>query len=373
MLQTAGFSLPSKVHIHGFLTVDGEKMSKSKGTFVRAATYLKHLEPGYLRYYYASKLSTKVDDIDLNLDEFVNKINSDLVGKVVNLASRSAKFVEQQGLSKTYPEDRGLFARAAAEGDAIAAAYELGDTSQAMRRIMALADQANPYVEQNRPWELRKDRAKQTELQDICTVALNLFRQLAIYLAPVLPRLAEQCEELFDEPITDWKQSGSPLTGKLIRPFRHMISRIETKQVQAMFDESREPLSETSSTVHFQDSGDPLESEPLAEQITIDDFSKVDLRIARIVAAEPIPEARKLLKLTLSLGGEEQRTVFAGIKAAYQPEALIGRLVVCVANLAPRKMKFGTSQGMVIASGPGGGDVFLLHPDDGAIPGQRVH
>lgn len=373
MLKTAGFSLPNKVHIHGFLTVDGEKMSKSKGTFVRAATYLKHLEPGYLRYYYASKLGTKVDDIDLNLDEFVNKINSDLVGKVVNLASRSAKFVEQQGLSKTYPEDGGLFARAAVEGNAIATAYELGDTSQAMRRIMALADQANPFVEQNRPWELRKDQAKQAELQDICTVTLNLFRQLAIYLAPVLPRLAEQCEELFDEPITDWKQSGSPLTGKPIRPFRHMISRIETKQVQAMIDESREPLSETSSTAHFQDSGDPLESEPLAEQITIDDFSKVDLRIARIVAAESIPEARKLLKLTLSLGGEERRTVFAGIKAAYQPQALIGRLVVCVANLTPRKMKFGTSEGMVIASGPGGGDVFLLYPDDGASPGQRVH
>jgi methionyl-tRNA synthetase len=373
MLKTAGFTLPTKVHIHGFLTVNGEKMSKSKGTFVRAATYRKHLEAGYLRYYYAAKLSSKVDDLDLNLDEFVTKINSDLVGKVVNLASRSAKFVQQQGLAETYPEDGGLFARGAAEGDLIATAYEQCDYSQAMRRIMALADQANPYVEQNRPWELRKDPAKFSQLQDVCTVALNLFRQIVIYLAPVLPRLAQQCEQLLGDPITDWMQSQTPLIGRPINPFQHMIRRIDKPQVQAMIDESRDDTLANPDVRSLQDSGDPLAAEPVADEISIDDFSKVDLRIARVIAAESIPEARKLLKLTLSLGGEEQRTVFAGIKTAYQPESLLGRLVVCVANLAPRKMKFGTSEGMVIASGPGGNEVFLLSPDQGAAPGQRVH
>lgn len=373
MLKTAGFTLPTKVHIHGFLTVNGEKMSKSKGTFVRAATYRKHLEAGYLRYYYAAKLSSKVDDLDLNLDEFVTKINSDLVGKVVNLASRSAKFVQQQGLAKTYPEDGGLFARGAAEGDLIATAYEQCDYSQAMRRIMALADQANPYVEQNRPWELRKDPAKLSQLQDVCTVALNLFRQIVIYLAPVLPRLAQQCEQLLGDPITDWMQSQTPLIGRPVNPFQHMIHRIDKPQVQAMIDESRDDTLANPDVNSSQDSGDPLATEPVADEISIDDFSKVDLRIARVIAAESIPEARKLLKLTLSLGGEEQRTVFAGIKTAYQPESLLGRLVVCVANLAPRKMRFGTSEGMVIASGPGGDEVFLLSPDQGAAPGQRVH
>ena len=373
MLKTAGFTLPTKVHIHGFLTVNGEKMSKSKGTFVRAATYRKHLEAGYLRYYYAAKLSSKVDDLDLNLDEFVTKINSDLVGKVVNLASRSAKFVQQQGLAETYPEDGGLFARGAAEGDLIATAYEQCDYSQAMRRIMALADQANPYVEQNRPWELRKDPAKLSQLQDVCTVALNLFRQIVIYLAPVLPRLAQQCEQLLGDPITDWMQSQTPLIGRPVNPFQHMIHRIDKPQVQAMIDESRDDTLANPDVRSLQDSGDPLAAEPVADEISIDDFSKVDLRIARVIAAESIPEARKLLKLTLSLGGEEQRTVFAGIKTAYQPESLLGRLVVCVANLAPRKMKFGTSEGMVIASGPGGNEVFLLSPDQGAAPGQRVH
>ena len=373
MLKTAGFCLPTKVHIHGFLTVDGEKMSKSRGTFVRAATYLKHLEPGYLRYYYATKLSAKVDDIDLNLDEFVSKINADLVGKVVNLASRSAKFVQQQGLSDTYPEDGGLFAHAAKEGDLIASAYELCDYSQAIRLIMALADGANPYVEQNRPWELSKDPSKLGQLQDVCTVALNLFRQIAIYLAPVLPRLGIQCEQLLGEPVTDWKQSQTPLTGSPVNPFKHMIHRIDKPKVQAMIDESRDDALETTSDNVSSDSGDALAAEPLAEEITIDDFAKVDLRVARVIAAESIPEARKLLKLTLSLGGAQQRTVFAGIKAAYQPEALVGRLVICVANLAPRKMKFGTSEGMVIASGPGNSEVFLLSPDEGAVPGQRVH
>jgi methionyl-tRNA synthetase len=373
MLKTAGFTLPTKVHIHGFLTVDGEKMSKSKGTFVRASTYLRHLEPAYLRYYYASKLSAKVDDIDLNLEEFAQKVNSDLVGKVVNLASRSAKFAHSTGMADSYPDDGGLFTYAAAEGQVIAEAYEKGDTALAMRKILALADRANPYVEEKRPWELNKDPERQGELQEVCTVALNLFRQLAIYLAPVLPKLADACSSLLGEPIEHWDQAQKPLLGTPVQKFKHMIQRIQPPQVHAMIDESREDKSPSPDNTQVTDESQPLIDEPLADEITIDDFVKVDLRVARVLTAETIPEARKLLKLTLDLGGNEQRTVFAGIKAAYNPEKLVGRLVVCVANLAPRKMKFGTSEGMVIAAGPGGEDVFLLSPDSGAQPGQRVH
>ena len=373
MLKTAGFSLPTKVHIHGFLTVGGEKMSKSKGTFIRASTYLKHLDPGYLRYYYASKLSSKIDDIDLNLEEFVQKVNADLVGKVVNLASRAAKFVHATGLANSYPDDGGLFAYAAAEGQAIADAYEKGETAQAMRKILALADRANPYVEKKRPWELNKDPERQQELQEVCSVALNLFRQLAIYLAPVLPKLAHACGSLLNEPIEHWEQAQKPLVGTPVQKFEHMIQRLQPQQVQAMIDESREETSEPLPSSSATDDPQSFIDEPLAAEITINDFAKVDLRVARVLNAETIPDARKLLKLTLSLGGEEQRTVFAGIKAAYDPEKLVGRLVVCVANLAPRKMKFGTSEGMVVAAGPGGEEVFLLSPDGGAQPGQRVH
>ncbi len=373
MLKTAGFTLPTKVHIHGFLTVGGEKMSKSKGTFIRASTYLKHLDPAYLRYYYASKLSAKVDDIDLNLEEFVQKVNADLVGKVVNLASRAAKFVHATGLATSYPEDGGLFNYAAAEGQAIAEAYEKGDIAQAMRRILALADRANPYVEEKRPWELNKDSDRKHELQEVCTVALNLFRQLAIYLSPVLPQLADACSDLLGEPVEHWEQAQRPLIGTPVQKFKHMIQRIQPQQVQAMIEESREDEPQTQTASTPSDDSQPLLDEPLAAEITIDDFAKVDLRVARVLNAESIPEARKLLKLTLGLGGDEQRTVFAGIKAAYDPETLVGRLVVCVANLAPRKMKFGTSEGMVVAAGPGKEEVFLLSPDSGAQPGQRVH
>jgi methionyl-tRNA synthetase len=374
MLKVAGFQLPAKVHIHGFLTVGGEKMSKSKGTFVKASTYLKHLDPAYLRYYYASKLGSRLEDIDLNLDEFAAKVNADLVGKVVNLASRSAKFVEATGLSPTYPDDGGLFEAAAAAGDEIGEAYEVCDYGRAMRLVMELADRANPYVETAAPWNLRKDATQAKRLQDVCTVALNLFRQLAIYLAPVLPRLAEQTGRLLGKPIEHWNDSKSPLLGSSVAKFEHMLVRLDKKDIDKMIEESREvETPEAPPAPAFEDSGQPLLDEPLAEQCTIDDFSKVDLRIARVVAAEEIPEARKLLKLTVSLGGDERRTVFAGIKSAYQPQDLVGRLVVVVANLAPRQMKFGLSQGMVTAAGSGGTDIFLLSPDSGAKPGQRVH
>ncbi len=378
MLKTAGFNLPEKVHIHGFLTVGGEKMSKSKGTFIRAATYLEHLNPSYLRYYYASKLSPRVDDLDLNMEEFAQKINSDLVGKVVNLASRAAKFVEQTGLSETYPDDEGLFEKAASEGDAIAAAYENCDFNRAMRHIMAVADRANQFVEHAQPWTLRKDPEKAQQLQDICTVVLNLFRQIAVYISPVLPKLAEQTAELLGSPIESWEETKTPLLGTPVNKFKHMMKRVEAKDVEAMVADSVEPEETTTAEsatgeAQFDDSDKPLADEPLAETCTFDDFVKVDLRVARIVAAEHVPEARKLLQLTLSLGGDQRRNVFAGIKSAYDPEKLVGRLVVCAANLAPRKMKFGMSEGMVIASGPGGEEIFLLSPDEGAQPGQRVH
>ena len=371
MLKVAGFQLPTQVHIHGFLTVGGEKMSKSKGTLVRAATYLCYLDPSYLRYYYASKLGPRLEDLDWNLDEFVNKINADLVGKVVNLASRSARFVQDQPLSARYPDDGGLFARAAATGETIAAAYESCDYNRAMRLIMELADHANAYVESAAPWKLKNDPAAATQLRDVCTVALNLFRQLAVYLAPVLPRLANQTGELLNMPIRHWDESQRPLVGVQVAKFQHMMQRIEKKDVDAMIEESREP--EASNTPAMRDSGQPLKEEPLAPTCTLDDFTKVDLRVARVVAAEEVPEARKLLKLTLSLGGDHHRSVFAGIKAAYRPQDLVGRLVIVVANLEPRKMKFGVSEAMVAAAGPGGPDVFLLAVDEGAQPGQRVH
>jgi methionyl-tRNA synthetase len=373
MLKTAGVSLPKKVHIHGFLTVGGEKMSKSKGTFVRAATYLEHLNPAYLRYYYASKLTARVDDLDLNLDEFVAKINSDLVGKVVNLASRAAKFVEKTGLSAAYPDDGGLFRQAADEGRAIAEAYDECDFNRAMRQIMAVADRANQYVEHAQPWTLRADASQAQRLQDVCSVALNLFRQIVVYLAPVLPRLAEQTAELLNRPIRHWDESQEPLVGTPVNKFTHMMKRVEPRQVDAMIAASAEPEADTAAAPTFDDSPEPLADEPLAGVCTFDEFAKVDLRVARIVEAEDVPEASKLLRLVLSLGGQKRLNVFAGIKGVYEPEDLVGRLVICVANLAPRKMKFGTSEGMIAAAGAGGKEIYLLTPDEGAKPGQRVH
>ncbi|MBL8814819.1 MAG: methionine--tRNA ligase [Planctomyces sp.] len=384
MLKTAGFSLPAKVHIHGFLTVGGEKMSKSKGTFVMASAFLRHLNPAALRYYYATKLGSGLDDIDLNLSEFVTKVNSDLVGKVVNLASRCARFLENSRLSEQYPDDGGLFASAAGLSEQIAAYYEEGNYNAAMREIMLLADKANRYVDEKQPWALRKDPSKGEELREVCTVTLNLFRQLVVYLAPVLPVLAEQTGQLLNRRIAHWDEVGTPLTGTTVSPFQHLMQRIEEKQVNAMIEESRPQSSEATPEPvpatpaghpadRWNDSGEALAKEPLAAECTIDDFVKVDLRVARILEANHVQGADKLLQLTLSLGGGEVRNVFAGIKAAYAPESLVGRLVICVANLKPRQMKFGLSQGMVCASGSGGSEVFLLSPDSGSVPGQRVH
>jgi len=393
MLKTAGYNLPTRVHIHGFLTVDGKKMSKRDGTFVRAATYLNHLDPSWLRYYFASKLGPRVDDLDMNLHEFVSRVNSDLVGKVVNLASRSAKFIQDAGLSAEYPDDGGLFQKGVTAGAEIAKAYENCDFNRAMRMIMELADRANPYVEAAEPWNLAKDPERAQELQDTCSVALNLFRQIVIYLSPVLPVLAEKTETLLGEKIEHWDQASRPLTGTPVAPFEHMMQRVNEKDVNAMIDESKErsesePVEPAADEVVqdqqdtagqpdepavSQEGGQPLLDEPLADEITIDEFAKVDLRVARVIAAGHVEGADRLLQLTLSLGGDEQRNVFAGIKQAYEPEQLVGRLVVMVANLAPRQMRFGISEGMVTAAGPGGSEVFLLGLDDGAQPGQRIH
>lgn len=385
MLEAAGKALPTKVRVHGFLTVNGQKMSKSRGTFILARTYLDHLDPGMLRYYYAAKISGGIDDIDLNLEEFAAKVNADLVGKVVNLASRTARWLEATGLSETYPDDGGLFAAAAAESDAIAEAYEAGDFARAMRIVMLAADRANAYVDAAQPWKLAKAGPESAgRLRDVATVALNLFRQIVVYLAPVLPRLAEQASELVGRPIQSWDEATRPLVGLPVAAFKPLMQRVDAAAIEGIVGASRtEPPASESTTpgelsmapaLMTDDPAAPLEAEPLSAQCTIDDFTKVDLRVARIVSAEEVPEARKLLKLTVSLGGGATRTVFAGIKGFHEPAALTGRLVVIVANLAPRQMKFGSSEGMVVAaSGAGADGVFLLSPDTGALPGMRLH
>ena len=398
MLKTAGFNLQKKVHIHGFLTVDGEKMSKSKGTFISAATYLKHLDPSYLRYYYASKQGTRLDDLDLNLDDFQKKIDSDLVGKVVNIASRCAKLIAGQSLTEKYPDDGGLFAQGAAASERIAELYEACDYNAAMREIIELANRANEYIDRTQPWIVRKDPARLEEVRTICTIGLNLFRQIVTYLAPVLPQLAKQTGDLLGAPIAAWSDAQKPLVGTKVNEFQHMMKRVDPKKVQAMVEESKPaettPKPDAAQKLETavqsaeqqaaeavlegepiaQDSGDQLAAEPLvAEHCTIDDLMKADLRVARVVAAKQVEGADKLLQLTLSLGGEVTRNVFAGIKKAYKPEELIGQLVICCSNLKPRQMKFGLSEGMVLAVGPGGSDVFLLRADSGAKPGMRVH
>ncbi|MDW8372912.1 MAG: methionine--tRNA ligase [Planctomycetota bacterium] len=382
MLSAVGWNLPSKVHIHGFLTVNGEKMSKSKGTFVRARTYLEHLDPQWLRYYYAAKLDGTASDLDLQLDEFVAKVNADLVGKVVNLASRTARFVPR--LAASYPEDGGLFARAAAEGAAIAAAYERLDTASACRLIMAAADRANEFVERAAPWNLHKDPARHGELAAVCTVALNLFRQLCVYLAPVLPRLAAGCGELLSAPIARWEDAAQPLVDRPIAPYRALLTRVEAARVAAMIEASKAPetVARPAAAPPAAPSA-PVEApataaasapvEALAPTISFEEFAKVDLRVAEVLAAEEVPKAKKILKLRLGLGPLGERTVFAGIKAAFpDPRALLGRRIVIVANLAPRAMSFGVSEGMVLAAGEGPA-CYLLSPDPGAQPGQRLH
>ena len=366
VLHGSGYRKPTALFAHGFLTINGQKMSKSRGTSLMARTYLEHFDPDYLRYYFAAKLNNKVEDIDLNLDDFSRRVNADLVGKTANIASRCAGFVHKFFGGSLGPalDDEALFAEFTAAADAVADCYERRRYSQAMRLIMELADRGNRYLNQQRPWELSGDEASHPKLLAVSTQALNLFRVLSGFLAPVAPQLSTRVEAFLGVSLTapgDWQALQKPLLNHPIQPFQALITRLDPKRVQQMIEASAEP----------ETAAGPLVEDPIGDIITIDDFARVDLRIARITKAEYVEGADKLLCLRLDLGGAT-RQVFAGIKSAYTPEQLEGRLTVMVANLAPRKMKFGVSEGMVLAAGPGGADIWLLAPDAGAAPGSRV-
>ncbi len=368
MLEGAGFRKPTKVNVHGYVTVNGAKMSKSKGTFIKASTYLNHLDPECLRYYYAAKLNSRIDDLDLNLDDFVARVNADVVNKLVNLASRNAGFIAKRfdgKLAATCAEPE-LYAEFANARTAIAEAYESREFSRAIREIMALADKANRYVDDKAPWVIAKQEGADAELQAVCSVGINLFRVLMAYLKPVMPLLAERAEAFLGETLS-WDGIDMPLVDHTVAPFKALFSRIEPAKIEAMIDASKEDLAKEQAP---KASG-PLVDDPISETISYDDFAKIDLRVALIKKAEAVPEADKLLKLQLDIGGET-RQVFAGIKSAYNPEDLEGKLTVMVANLAPRKMRFGMSEGMVLAAGPGGKDLWILEPQEGAQPGMRV-
>ena len=369
VLDGANFRTPTKVHAHGFLTVDGTKMSKSRGTFILAKTYLEHLNPEYLRYYYAAKLNGSVDDLDLNLEDFAARVNSDLVGKVVNIASRTAGFLVKQfdGVLAEQVHDPELMNQFRAQVEPIAALFEQGDTAKAMREITSLADAANQYIAKHEPWNMAKDPAQRDAVQLVCSQGINMFRCLAVFLKPVLPRTAEKAEAFLNTPPLTWSDAEAPLLGHTINKFKPMLQRIEASQIEKMIEASKVPdtqPTEAQAAKPEQASGD-------SDVIGIDDFMKVQLKVARIIDAQPVEGADKLLQLTLDVG-DHQRQVFSGIKAAYQAEDLVNRLTVVVANLAPRKMRFGVSEGMVLAAGPGGSDIFLLSPDSGAEPGMDV-
>jgi len=366
MLDGAGFRKPDGVFCHGFLTVDGQKMSKSRGTFIKARTYLDHFQPEYLRYYFAAKLGAGVEDIDLNLDDFVARVNSDLVGKVVNIASRCAGFISKRfegRLGSELPEPE-MYRQFVEAGETIAAHYERREYARAMREIMELADRANAWIAERKPWEAARDEQRLNEVQAVCTQGLNLFRVLAGYLKPVLPQMVAGAEAFLRcDPLT-WEGLATPLTDHEIDRFRPLVTRIDRPSVDAMLEDARADLAPSQAAV-------PPGGEPIAEQISIDDFARLDLRVARIASAEYVEGADRLLRLTLDLDGEK-RQVFAGIRSAYAPEDLVGRLTVMVANLAPRKMRFGTSEGMVLAAGAGDAEIYLLAPDSGARPGMRI-
>ncbi|WP_324997606.1 methionine--tRNA ligase [Salinisphaera sp.] len=383
MLEGAGYRTPDTIHAHGFVTVNGEKMSKSRGTFIKARTWLAHIEPEFLRYYFAAKLSHRVEDLDLNFEDFLARINSDLVGKYVNIASRCANFIGKRfdgklAVALDRPE---LFERFAAAGEEIAGHFEARRYAQAIRRIMALADEANAYVAERAPWQIAKEEGREAELAAVCTTALNLFRQLTIYLKPVLPATAERAEAFLQiEPLT-WAGLDKPLLDHEIARFKPLLRRVEQPAIDKMIEASKEDLI-AAATAEKRESdgpeskkkGDNKAKTTAAEAkddgiIDIEHFAKVDLRVAKVVAAEHVEGADKLLCLTLDVGDLGTRQVFAGIKAAYDPAALEGRLVALVANLAPRKMRFGVSEGMVLAAGD---SPHVLSPDDGAKPGDKI-
>ncbi len=395
MLQHAGFRTPTKLFAHGFLTVNGEKMSKSRGTFITARSYVDHVKnTEYLRYYYAAKLNGTMEDLDLNLDDFVTKVNSDLIGKYINIASRCAGFITKmfegkiilpQHMFNYGNESKGvdadsLQAAFASKAEAIAAMYENRDYAKALREIMALADQANQYIAEMAPWVIAKQEGQEEKLQAVCSSALNLFRLLTLYLKPVLPELSAQVENFLKIPPLQWSDAQTLLQNHTINEYKHLATRLDPKLIEAMVEANRESLqpapqahSEQRHAAHQQQEAKVAQTESGFEPfIGIDDFMKVDLRVAKIVNAEHVEGADKLLKLTLDIGEEKPRTVFAGIKSAYDPEKLTGRMTVMVANLAPRKMKFGMSEGMVLAASGSEPGLFILSPDDGAQPGMRI-
>lgn len=367
MLHGSGYRKPSNVFVHGYVTVNGAKMSKSRGTFIKASTYLQHLDPECLRYYYAAKLNNRIDDLDLNLDDFVARVNSDVVNKLVNLASRTASFICKRfdgKLADTLSEP-ALYKTFTDASERIADAFEKREYSRAIRDIMALADEANRYVDEKAPWVIAKQEGQEAELSAVCSTTINLFRVLMTYLKPVMPELATRAEAFLNVTL-NWSDIEQPLLAHTVAPFKALFTRVDPAKVNAMIEASKEEQQ----TAAPKATG-PLADEPIAPEITYDDFAKLDLRVALIKKAEAVPEADKLLRLQLDLGGEI-RQVFAGIKSAYSPEQLEGKLTVMVANLAPRKMRFGMSEGMVLAAGPGGKDLFVLEPHDGAQPGMRV-
>ncbi len=373
MLEAAQFRKPTAVNVHGYLTVNGTKMSKSRGTFINARTYLKQLNPEYLRYYYAAKLSSGVEDLDLNLEDFSARVNSDLVGKVVNIASRCAGFIKKKyagKLSATCTEQAKYddFVKA---GKSIAELYEQREFSTAIRQIMALADQANQYIDAQKPWVIVKQEGNEQLVQDVCSVGLNLFRILVCYLKPVIPTLTEQSETFLNIEPMNWESINTPLLDHTINKFKPLMTRIEQEKVDAMVEDSKDSLAETTKHKGQPPKSEQRVSDEIAAEIEFEDFAKVDLRIAKIVKAEHVEGADKLLQLTLDIG-DQTKNVFAGIKSAYQPEDLEGKLTVMVANLKPRKMRFGLSEGMVLAAGPGGKDLWILSPDEGAKPGMKV-
>lgn len=384
MLTSAGYRTPSAVYTHGFLTVDGTKMSKSRGTFVNASTYLQHLNPEYLRYYLAAKLSASIDDLDLNLEDFAQRVNSDLVGKVVNIASRCAGFINKgfAGKLASTPDNAVLLSEMQNAKDDIAAHYQQREYGKAIRLIMALADKANQYINDKQPWVIAKQDKESAELQAICSTGINAFRLLMIYLKPVLPAMAAKAEEFLAVAPLQWQDLDQLLLDHPIDKFKPLMTRVEMDKIKAMINQTQEDYEAKNNGDKKESTAgqaNTAESEQSGFEPTIEfgDFAKVDLRLALITAAEHVDGADKLLRLTLNVGKDNQgedivRTVLSGIKSAYDPEQLIGKLTVLVANLAPRKMKFGTSEGMILAAGPGGKDIWLLEPHDGAEAGLRV-
>jgi methionyl-tRNA synthetase len=369
MLHGSNFRKPTAVYCHGFLTVAGQKMSKSRGTFIKARTYLEHLNAEYLRYYFAAKLGPGIDDIDLNLEDFSTRVNSDLVGKVVNIASRCAGFINKRfdGRLATNVSDNSLSRQNVKAAQSISDAYERREFSRAMREIMAIADKVNQTIDEKQPWVVIKDPARQAEVQDVCTIGINCFRQLMILLKPVLPRLALQAEAFLNVEDLKWADLDADLLDHQINRFTPLMTRIEPVFIERMIEASKEAQIEENKI----SSGSNAGIEAIAGEINYAEFAKLDLRIALIVDAKRVEKSDKLLQLTLDIG-TETRNVFAGISAAYEPEQLKGKLTVMVANLAPRKMRFGVSEGMVLAAGSGDSEIYLLSPDNGAKPGMRV-